>query len=106
MCLTKCVFAYNQMAVSSEYRIWAAKLRSQAERQEDPLFLEMLSSPPITGGALTRRLYALELNRRCHEQKPQHDANHRRVKLPHAISITGPQASDFDEADFDFAVNS
>jgi hypothetical protein len=101
MRLAENVFAYDQMAVGSEYRIWAARLRSQAERQEDPLFRAMLSSPPITGGALTRRLYGLELNRRCDEQKPQHDANHRRAKLPHAISITGPQASDFEEADFD-----
>jgi hypothetical protein len=95
MGFAECVFAYDQMAVGSEYRIWAAKLRSQAERREDLLFRAMLSSPPISGGALTRRLYGLELNRKCEEQRPQHDANHRRAKLPHAISITQPQASDF-----------
>jgi len=80
--------ASDEMTASDEYRVRAAKLRADAERQEDPLFRGMFEtlaksysrlarhherdasrlayklSPPIAEGPLTRRLHDLELNRR------------------------------------------
>ena len=74
------------MTISDEYRFRAAKLRADAEREEDPLFRGMFetlaksysrlaryherdactrlsykSSPPIAGGPLMQRLRDLEL---------------------------------------------
>lgn len=85
--------ASDEMTVSDEYIVRAAKLRADAERQEDPLFRQMFetlaksysrlarsheihactklsyrSSPPIAERALTRRLHELELQRSVKKQ--------------------------------------